>query len=92
MSAEKLTRTSVWCDKLEGGIEHIRDVVVHEKLGIAAELEGMMQHLVDTYQCEWKSTVQDQEKVRWFRQFVNTHDTESCIEVVSERGQKHPAD
>ena len=92
MSAEKLTRTSVWCEKLEGGIEHIRDVVVHDKLGIAAELEGMMQHLVDTYQCEWKSTVQDQEKVRWFRQFMNTNDTESCIEVVSERGQKHPAD
>ena len=92
MSAERLTRTSVWCEKLEGGIEHIRDVVVHDKLGIAAELEEMMQHLVDTYQCEWKSTVQDPEKVRWFRQFMNTDDTESCIEVVSERGQQHPAD
>jgi len=92
MSAEKLIRTSVWCEKLEGGIEHIRDVVVHDKLGIAAELEEMMQHLVDTYQCEWKSTVQDPEKVRWFRQFMNTDDTESCIEVVSERGQQHPAD
>ncbi len=92
MSAERLTRTSVWCEKLEGGIDHIRDVVVRDKLGIAGELEGMMQHLVDTYQCEWKSTVQDQEKVRWFRQFMNTNDTESCIEVVSERGQNHPAD
>lgn len=92
MSAERLTRTSVWCEKLEGGIEHIRDVVVHDKLGIAAELEEMMQHLADTYQCEWKSTVQDPEKVRWFRQFMNTDDTESCIEVVSERGQQHPAD
>ena len=91
MSAERLTRTSVWCEKLEVGIEHIRDVVVHDKLGIAAELEDMMQHLVDTYQCEWKSTVQDPEKVRWFRQFMNTDDTESCIEVVSERGQQHPA-
>ncbi|MBC7967069.1 MAG: nitrite reductase small subunit NirD [Fuerstia sp.] len=92
MSAERLMRTSVWCEKLEGGIDHIRDVVVHDKLGIAAELEGMMQHLVDTYQCEWKSTVQDPDKVRWFRQFMNTDSTESCIEVVSERGQQHPAD
>ncbi len=92
MSAERLMRTAVWCEKLEGGIEHIRDVVVHDRLGIAAELEAMMQHLVDTYQCEWKSTIQDPEKVRWFRQFMNTDDTESCIEVVSERGQQHPAD
>lgn len=92
MSAEKLTRTSVWCEKLEGGIEHIRDVVVHDKLGIAIELEQMMQHLVDTYQCEWKTTVEDPEKVRWFRQFMNTDSTESCIEVVSERGQQRPAD
>ena len=51
-----------------------------------------MPHLVDTYQCEWKTTVQDPEKVLWFRQFMNTDTTESCIEVVSERGQQHPAD
>lgn len=92
MSAEKLTRTSVWCDKLEGGVNHIRDVVVHDKLGIAAELEQMMQTLVDSYQCEWKTTIQDAEKLRWFRQFVNTDDAESCIEIVSERGQQRPAD
>lgn len=92
MSAEKLTRTSVWCDKLEGGISHIREVVVQDKLGIAADLESLMQSLVDTYQCEWKTTIQDPQKVRWFRQFVNTEDTESCIEIVSERGQQRPAD
>ena len=39
MTADRLTRTSVWCEKLEGGIDHIRDVVVHDKLGIGAELE-----------------------------------------------------
>ena len=49
MTADRLTRTSVWCEKLEGGIDHIRDVVVHDKLGIAAELEAQLQHLVDTY-------------------------------------------
>ena len=90
MSAERLVRTSVWCEKLEGGIDHIRDVVVHDKLGIAAELEDMMQQLVDTYQCEWKTTVQDPEKVKWFRQFANSEDTESCIEIVTERGQQRP--
>jgi nitrite reductase (NADH) large subunit len=92
MSAEKLMRTSVWCDKLEGGIDHIRDVVIHDKLGIADELESMMQHLVDTYQCEWKTTVEDPERRKWFRQFVNTDETEPTIEIVSERGQHRPGD
>ena len=92
MSAEKLTRTSVWCEKLEGGIDHIREVVIEDKLGIASELEAMMQHLVDTYQCEWKTTVEDPERRKWFRQFVNTDDTEPTIEIVSERGQHRPGD
>jgi nitrite reductase (NADH) large subunit len=92
MTADRLVRTSVWCEKLEGGIDHIRDVVVRDKLGIAAELEAMLQHLVDTYECEWAATVRDPEKRKWFRQFANTDETEPCIEIISERGQKRPAD
>ena len=91
-TADKLTRTSVWCDKLEGGIDHVREVVIEDKLGIAAELESMLQHLVDTYQCEWKAVVDDPIKRQRFRQFVNTDETEPCIEFVSERGQDRPAD
>lgn len=91
-TADRLMRTSTWCDKLEGGIEHIRDVVVHDKLGIAAELETMLQRLVDTYQCEWATVVRDPEKRKRFRQFMNTDETESCIEVISQRGQSRPAD
>jgi nitrite reductase (NADH) large subunit len=52
----------------------------------------MMQHLVDTYQCEWAAVVRDPEKRKWFRQFANTDETESDIEIVSERGQTRPAD
>ncbi|MEZ6128639.1 MAG: nitrite reductase large subunit NirB [Planctomycetaceae bacterium] len=92
MSADRLMRTSVWCDKLEGGIHHIRDVVVDDKLGIGGELDAMMQHLIDTYQCEWKTTVNDPERRKWFRQFVNTDETEATIEIISERGQRRPGD
>ncbi len=92
MTADRLTRTSVWCEKLEGGLDHIRDVVVHDKLNICGELEAMMQRLVDSYQCEWAAVVRNPEKRRWFRQFVNTEEEESCIEFVSERGQSRPAD
>jgi len=91
-TAEKLTRTSVWCEKLEGGINHIREVVVDDKLGICDELEQMMQNLVDTYQCEWKAVVNDPEKRKRFRQFVNTDETEPCIEIISQRDQTRPAD
>lgn len=92
MTAERLTRTSVWLEKLEGGIDHVRDVVVHDKLGIAGELEAMTQHLVDTYECEWAAVVRDPEKRRRFRQFVNSDESEPCIEFVSERGQSRPVD
>ena len=92
MTADKLTRTSVWCEKLEGGIEHIKEVIIDDKLGICSELEGMMQNVVDTYQCEWATVVNDPEKRKFFRQFVNTDETEPCIEFVSERGQSRPGD
>ncbi|MCA9089228.1 MAG: nitrite reductase large subunit NirB [Planctomycetaceae bacterium] len=91
-TADKLTRTSVWLDKLEGGIDHLRDVVIEDKLGIADELEAMMQSVVETYQCEWTTVVNDPEKRKLFRQFVNTEETEPVIEIISERGQHRPGD
>jgi nitrite reductase (NADH) large subunit len=92
MTADKLTRTAVWCEKLEGGLDHIRDVIIHDKLRIAAELDAMMARLVDAYQCEWAAVVRNPEKRKWFRQFMNTDESESCIEIVHERGQHRPAD
>lgn len=91
-TADRLTRTSVWLDKLEGGIEHLKAVIIDDKLGLCAELEEMMQHVVDTYQCEWKAVVDDPEKRRRFRQFVNTDETEPVIEMVVDRGQMRPGD
>jgi nitrite reductase (NADH) large subunit len=91
-TADRLTRTSVWLDKLEGGINFLREVIIGDKLGIAAELEAQMQYVVDTYECEWKRAVKDPERAKLFRQFVNTDRTEPDIEFVYERGQPRPAD
>lgn len=91
-TADRLTRTSVWLENMEGGIEYLRDVVVHDRLGIAEELEKQLQFLVDSYKCEWKEVVDDPVKRRLFTQFVNTDETEPTIEFVSERGQQRPAD
>ena len=91
-TADRLTRTSVWLEKMEGGIEHLRDVIINDRLGINADLERQMQFLVDTYKCEWAEVVNDPEKRRLFNQFVNTDETEPTIEFVKERDQKRPAD
>lgn len=91
-TADKLTRTSVWLENLEGGIERVKDVVLHDKLRICSELEHRMQFLVDSYRCEWKEVVDDPEKRKRFRQFANTDETEVGIEIIEERGQRRPAD
>jgi nitrite reductase (NADH) large subunit len=90
-TADRLTRTSVWMEKMEGGIEYLKNVIIHDSLGICADLERMMQNVVDTYHCEWAEVVNDPEKRRLFQQFVNTGETEPTIEFVKEREQKQPA-
>ena len=90
-TGERLQRTSVWMENLEGGIEYLREVVIDDSLGIAAELEQQMAMIVDTYQCEWKTTLEDPEKLKRFRQFVNSDQTDSGVVFVKERKQIRPA-
>ncbi|KAG0050178.1 hypothetical protein BGZ83_005044 [Gryganskiella cystojenkinii] len=91
-TADKLTRTSKWLEKLEGGIEHLKKVILEDYLGICDDLEKQMAYLITTYQCEWKVVVEDPTRRQQFRQFVNTDDTQQGIEFISERGQRRPAD
>ncbi|MCA9231773.1 MAG: nitrite reductase small subunit NirD, partial [Planctomycetales bacterium] len=90
-TADKLTRTATWLEQLEGGLEHIKNIVIRDKLGLSSELESRMQRLVDTYQCEWKAVVDDPEKRKLFKQFVNTEENELDIEFVDDRGQQRPS-
>jgi nitrite reductase (NADH) large subunit len=89
-TAERLTRTATWLNKLEGGIEHVKDVVIHDKLGLAETLEQEMQHIVDTYQCEWKTTVNNPEQLERFKPFVNVNERDSSIQFTEVRGQPLP--
>ena len=90
-TADRLQRTSVWMDNLEGGLEYLQDVVINDALGLNEELETQMQAVVDAYQCEWKTTIEDPEARKRFRQFVNSQSTDSNIQFVDERGQIRPA-
>jgi nitrite reductase (NADH) large subunit len=70
-TADPLTRTATWLNKLDGGITYLRNVVVNDSLGIATELEAEMQSLVDRYKCEWKEVVDNPELRKRFNHFVN---------------------
>ncbi|NEQ50560.1 MAG: nitrite reductase large subunit [Leptolyngbya sp. SIO3F4] len=90
-TADKLERTSTWFNKLDGGLDYLKQVIIEDSLGIADELEAQMQHHVDTYQCEWKTTIENPEKVKRFRHFVNADGADPSLAYVQERGQKRPA-
>ncbi len=90
-TADRLQRTSVWMENLEGGLDYLRKVIIDDSLGICAELEAEMEHVVDTYQCEWKTTVENPEKVKQFRSFVNADKADKEIVFIQERGQIRPA-
>jgi nitrite reductase (NADH) large subunit len=90
-TADRLQRTSVWRDNLEGGLEYLIDVVVNDHLGVAAELEVEMQHVVDSYEDEWKKAVTDPETRKRFRHFVNSEKADGTVTFVEERGQIRPA-
>ncbi|WP_322048452.1 nitrite reductase large subunit NirB [Paraburkholderia sp. J67] len=90
-TADRLQRTSVWRDNLEGGLDYLIDVIVNDKLGIGAELEAEMQLVVDTYECEWKKAVTDPQTRRRFRHFVNSDEGDQHVAFVEERGQIRPA-
>lgn len=90
-TADKLQRTSVWLENLEGGLDYLRQVVIEDSLGICSELEQQMAHITKTYACEWQRTIEDPNAVKRFRQFVNSPDTDENIVFVQERNQIRPA-
>jgi len=70
-TADPLTRTATWLNKMDGGIAYLKNVVINNSLGINEQLEEEMQALVDTYHCEWKEVVESEELRKRFVHFVN---------------------
>lgn len=70
-TADPLSRTATWLNKMEGGISYLRNVVVNDSLGIAEELEAAMAYHVSTYECEWKAAIENPELRKRFNHFVN---------------------
>ncbi|MER5478153.1 nitrite reductase large subunit NirB [Streptomyces sp. NPDC002734] len=90
-TADRLERTSVWLDRIPGGLDHVRDVVVHDSLGICDELERLMAAHVAHYRDEWAAVLADPEKLDRFVSFVNAPETpDPMVAFVPERGQIKP--
>jgi nitrite reductase (NADH) large subunit len=90
-TADRLQRTAPWLDALDGGIEHLRDVVCNDSLGLAQDLEAAMARHVDGYACEWKGVLDDPDKLSRFVSFVNAPDAEDpTVQFTQRSGRKVP--
>jgi len=90
-TGDRLQRTSVWMDNLEGGLDYLKEVVIEDKLNIASELEEQMEAVVDSYQCEWKTTIESPEKLKRFSHFINSDKKDEDVQFVEVRSQIRPA-
>jgi nitrite reductase (NADH) large subunit len=92
-TADPLTRTATWLNKMEGGIEYLKNVVINDSLGMCAEWEAEMQRHVATYECEWKVAIETPEIRKRFNHFVNApEEKDPTVRFEIMRDQKKAAE
>ena len=89
-TAKPLQRTAAWQDRLEGGIEYLKEVIIEDSLGIAEDLDNEMQTLVNKFECEWTQAINDPETMKRFSHFVNSEEEDDNLVFVPMRDQKMP--
>ncbi len=90
-TAGRLQRTAPWLDELDGGLDHLREVVIDDSLGLAADFEAAMERHVDGYVCEWKAVLDDPDKLARFVSFVNAPGApDPTVEFTEKNGRKIP--
>ena len=88
-TADPLTRTAPWLNKMDGGIDYLRNVVINDSLGMAEQWEEEMERHVKTYQCEWKVAIESPEIRKRFNHFVNApEEKDPTVEFETLRDQK----
>ncbi|MDO6685545.1 MULTISPECIES: nitrite reductase large subunit NirB [unclassified Agarivorans] len=90
-TADKLQRTSVWLENLEGGVDYLREVIVNDKLGINQQLEADVTKLIENFSCEWTDTINDEVQLKRFAHFINSDQRDNNVVFVDEREQHRPA-
>ncbi len=90
-TADRLQRTAAWIEGMDGGMAHLREVIVDDKLDICADLDAAMAKHVESYADEWAGVLDDPAKLARFRTFVNAPGTpDPTISFRDERGQPVP--
>ncbi|AGZ51757.1 nitrite reductase large subunit NirB [Mycobacterium kansasii] len=88
-TADRLQRTAPWVESL--GLDHVREVVCEDSLGLAEEFEAAMERHVANYKCEWKGVLEDPDKLSRFVSFVNAPDAvDSTVTFTERAGRKVP--
>ncbi len=88
-TGDPLTRTATWLNKMDGGMEYLRNVVINDSLGMAEKWENEIESLIASYKCEWKEAVGNPAIRKRFSHFVNApEEKDPTIEFVDMRGQK----
>ncbi|GHJ51027.1 nitrite reductase large subunit [Nonomuraea sp. TT08I-71] len=91
-TADRLQRTAAWIEAMDGGLDHLRSVLVDDSLGLCAELDAAMARHVAGYSDEWRDVLEDPERLCRFTSFVNAPDVpDPSISFAVERGQPVPA-
>jgi nitrite reductase (NADH) large subunit len=91
-AADRLQRTAAWIEAMDGGLDHLRAVIVDDSLGICASLEEAMAAHVENYRDEWKAVLDDPRRLAAFTSFVNAPGApDPMITFTEERGQRVPA-
>ncbi|WBC11750.1 nitrite reductase large subunit NirB [Micromonospora sp. WMMA1947] len=91
-TADRLQRTAAWIEAMDGGLDHLRSVLVDDSLGLCADLDAAMARHVTSYSDEWRDVLEDPDRLRRFTSFVNAPDVpDPSITFTQERGQPVPA-
>lgn len=90
-TADRLQRTAGWIEAMDGGLDHLRSVIVDDSLGLCEDLDAAMAQHVSSYSDEWRDVLEDPDRLRRYTSFVNAPDVpDPSITFTRERGQPVP--
>lgn len=91
-TADRLERMAQWVDTAAGGIDRLKQIILHDQLGIGAELEADIEAHVNGYEDEWKVAISDPQHRQLFTSFANAPDTpDPDLRYARTREQRQPA-
>ncbi|MCB0949454.1 MAG: nitrite reductase large subunit NirB, partial [Mycobacterium sp.] len=88
-TADRLQRTAPWVEQL--GLQHLREVVCDDSLGLAAEFEAAIARHIENYACEWRGVLADPDKLSRFVSFVNAPEVvDPTVTFTESSGRRVP--